>query len=274
MKLRLQDILVVSDMDGTLLSSDHTLSACNLATIRLFTSLGGKFTVATGRVTESVGRYTEMLDYIAPAITSGGCTIYDFQQGKTIASALVPGAVARKAIRDVTNAFPSVGVVIMANDNKNYALEATHEVQKLFIDEKTTHFIRPWEDYPPEWNKVLFAAPPEVLDEVEGFVAKLTYPGVYFVRTSVHYFEIMPVDVSKGSALLQLCNLLDVNIENTYAIGDYFNDVEMMQAAGHAVAMENAPVEIQMMADEVTGNCNEGGVGQFLYKLIDQFEKE
>ena len=272
MKLRLQEILVVSDMDGTLLSSDHTLSACNLATIRLFTSLGGKFTVATGRVTESVGRYTQMLEYISPAITSGGCTIYDFHQKKTLESALLPGAVARKAIRDVSRAFPMVGVVIMANDTKNYALESSNEVQKLFIDEKTTHFIRPLEDYPTEWNKVLFAGPPEILDEVEAYVAQYKYPGVYFVRTSLHYFEVMPEGVSKGSALHQLCNLLDVKIENTYAIGDYFNDVEMMEAAGHAVAMQNAPVEIQMMADEVTGDCNDGGVGQFLYKLVQNFE--
>ena len=57
------------------------------------------------------------------------------------------------------------------------------------------------------------------------------------------------------------------------AIGDYYNDIELMRAAGHSVAMGNAPKEVQVEADEVTGNCMDGGVAQVLYRLIDQYSE-
>ena len=44
-----------------------------------------------------------------------------------------------------------------------------------------------------------------------------------------------------------------------------------MRAAGHSIAMENAPKEVQVEADEVTGSCMDGGVAQVLYRLIDQY---
>ena len=46
-----------------------------------------------------------------------------------------------------------------------------------------------------------------------------------------------------------------------------------MRAAGHSVAMGNAPKEVQVEADEVTGNCMDGGVAQVLYRLIDQYSE-
>ena len=66
MNRRLGDLLVVSDMDGTLLTPEKQILPCDIETIRLFTSLGGHFTVATGRTVNSVGMYPQLVPLVAP----------------------------------------------------------------------------------------------------------------------------------------------------------------------------------------------------------------
>lgn len=268
----LGDVLVVSDMDGTLLGADMELPACNLEMIRLFVSLGGHFTVATGRTSDSLARYGELAQIIEPAITAGGCVIYDFREDRPLKSALLPRLVAKKAVKDVLAAFPDIGAVILAADGRSYLAAASPEAQKLIRDENYTYYVRSPEDLPPDWNKVLFAHPPELAEELVAFSQRQPYPGVYFIPTGSHYFEMLPEGVTKGSALRELCAHLKLAVPNSVAIGDYYNDLEMMQTAGLAVAMNNAPREIKLAADEVTGSAADGGVAQFLYKLIRAFE--
>ena len=65
--------------------------------------------------------------------------------------------------------------------------------------------------------------------------------------------------------------LLGEPLQKTIVIGDYYNDLEIMQTAGHSVAVANAPSEVRAAADEVTTcTCTDGAVGEYLYKLIDK----
>ena len=272
MSQSIRDILVVSDMDGTLLASDCTIPTCNLETIRLFTELGGKFTVATGRTVSSVEMYPELAALLHPAITNGGCVLYDFKNKKPAKSVILPHLAARQALRDVLHKYPQVGAMVMGADMNLYQVRPSPELNKLIQNEQMQLLHRPYEDLPDDWNKVLLAAQPEALQEVSTYVSSRIYPGVYFISTNKQYMEVMPKGVSKGSALHDLCDLLGVSLHNTYALGDYFNDVDVMQQAGYAVAMGNAPNEVKQLANEVVGSNDEGGVGQFLYKLIKKYE--
>ena len=71
----LDELLVVSDIDNTLLNAVEGLPEVNRATIQLFSSLGGRFTVATGRTLESVRRYLGDVAISAPVIALGGAVI-------------------------------------------------------------------------------------------------------------------------------------------------------------------------------------------------------
>lgn len=272
MSISIKDILVVSDMDGTLLSSTCAVPACNLETIRLFIALGGKFTVATGRTVSSVEMYPELANIICPAITNGGCVIYDFKEKTPVKSVILPHLAARQALRDVSQHFGNVGAMVMGADMNLYQLQPSLQLDRLIDDEKMQLLHRPYEDLPDAWNKVLFAAPPEVLQEVADFLSLRTYPGVYFVSTSKEYLEIMPKGASKASALRELCDLMGISLQNTFALGDYFNDLDLMRQAGYAVAMGNAPDEVKQAASRVVASNNEGGVGQFLYELIKKYD--
>ncbi|MDL2254119.1 Cof-type HAD-IIB family hydrolase [Ruminococcaceae bacterium OttesenSCG-928-I18] len=267
----LQDILVVSDMDGTLLTDDKQLMASTLESIRLFTSLGGRFTVATGRSVESVSRYAELVPLLSPAILTGGTVIYDYEQNRSLKSATLPKLIAKNALQDVLGRFPKAGTMVFAANTQIFQVQASPYAQVLFDQESVGFHVRPLEELPPDWNKVLFAAEPEKINEIEEYVRGRPYPGVYFIHTGPIFFEIMPQGVSKGSTLSELCALLDVSLENTIVIGDYYNDLEMMDVAGYSVAMRNAPADVSFEADEICQSNNEGGVGQYLYELVKRY---
>ncbi len=268
MSITISDILVVSDMDGTLLNTNKQLHPATVETVRLFRALGGHFTVATGRTHLSIEMYPQLTQLIEPAITCGGTVIYDFDKKDAASASILSPLGARAALKDVLGAFQGIGAMVYGGDFRLYQVAESDTLQGLIRDEKMTCFFRPVEDLPQEWLKILFAAPPEVLLEVGKFVAQRTYPGIYFVPTSQMYLEVMPKGVSKGSALNTLCDMLGVNMRNTFAIGDYFNDVDMLKRAGHSLAMGNAPQEIREQVSRVLDTNDNVGVAQFLYELI------
>ena len=272
---RLDQILVVSDVDNTLLNAAAGITpGCNTAVIRLFCRLGGKFTVATGRNVESVRHLTEGKDAIelsAPAITCGGAVIYDLAADRPVAQSFVDRHSARQALRDVLGRFPKLGVEIMTDNGRIYVVNPNQQVCTHAENERLSYVVSRLEDVPGEWNKVLFADSPEKLEPVQQFVKDRRYENITFLRTSAPYFEIMPQNVDKGSALRLLAGHLGIPMENVWAIGDYYNDIDLLRAAGHRVAVGNAVPEVKALCEEEVLPCLDGGVAQLLYRLIKEY---
>ena len=93
--------------------------------------------------------------------------------------------------------------------------------------------------------------------------------------TSVNYavgftawLDINPEGVSKGSALELVRRRLSVEPRHTIAVGDQRNDLEMLAWAARGVAMGNAPLEVQEVADEVAGDVEEDGLVAVLRSLV------
>ena len=79
MAKKINDLLVISDLDNTLLTAKEGIPEYNIQMIKQFQQLGGRFTVATGRSVESVRRYLGQIKFNAPAITYNGGIIYDYE---------------------------------------------------------------------------------------------------------------------------------------------------------------------------------------------------
>lgn len=269
---RLSDILVVSDMDNTLLTAKSGIPACNRAAIDLFCSLGGRFTVATGRPPESIRAAMGKQKLSAPAVCCGGTILYDFESDQAVYRCTMETAGAKQAIQDVMEQFPSVGVEVQTGNGEIRLLRANRYTQAHLADEKLGCIMQPLETLPDDWLKVVFAGESTLLEQIENFAAQKSYPGVYFLRTNTIYYEIMPAGVSKSSGLERLCARLALPMENVIFIGDYYNDLDLMRLAGHSVAVANAPRDVQAQADEVTlSRCADGGVGEYLYKLVKRY---
>ena len=97
--------------------------------------------------------------------------------------------------------------------------------------------------------------------------------GVRYFRSTPIYLEFVEKSVSKGSALLRLCEMLGVDPAQTVAFGDEENDRPMLRAAGLGVAMGNAVPEIKAEADAVTSSNEEDGVAKFIEHLLEMENK-
>ena len=271
--LKLSDILVVSDIDNTLLTAKYGVPECNKSVIKLFCELGGKFTVASGRSVESVRSYSKSIGFSTPAILLGGAVIYDFESDKPLYENKIDKIAAKSVLFDIMKEFPHIGVEIMAVNGKIYIPTANEQTLTHVNSENIEYILCDVEDILEDWYKVLFAGTPGEIDEIKKFVSDKKYDGVSFISTEKVYFEIMPMDTTKGTALIELCKMLDVKQENVYAIGDYYNDVELVKTAGHAVAVGNAVVEVKMESERVVMACEDGGVGEFIYSLIKEYQE-
>ena len=85
-----------------------------------------------------------------------------------------------------------------------------------------------------------------------------------------YIFDITAIGVDKGKVISLLMRYYDIKIENTVAIGDSFNDEEMLATVHHSVAMKNADEHIKSKAKYITKLTNkEGGVGRFIIDFLD-----
>lgn len=264
--------LVLCDVDNTLLTVKDGIPSCNKAVIRLFQKLGGRFTLATGRTPLSVKAALDGVELNAPAICCGGSVLYDFEMDAVLNAHYLNREQAEWALFDLMKKFPVAGVEVMADGGHIYMIRSSWFTQYHLHNEHIGCEYAPVFSLPEQWEKVLFAADPKTIDHMRDYARADKYgPDIDFIATNTTYFEIMPRGISKTSGMHELCDLYGLQQQDTVMIGDYFNDLELLREAGVGVAVANAPPEVQMAADVITGcrGCD-GAVGEYLYRLIQE----
>ncbi len=268
----ISELLVVSDIDGTLLQAGYGIPKENIEAAERFAAKGGLFTVATGRSVDGVRKYVDWIPMSAPAILCNGAVLYDFKADRVIYNkTLLPSA--RSIVEEIGRVFPELGIELHTIDGIT-AVRMNELVLEHTAAEHIPFLLADLNTVPDGWNKVLFADQPEKLEQVVKFVEKKKktnplYNQFTFVMTSRIYFELIPNDVGKGEGLRKLAELMGIDMENTVAIGDYYNDLPLFEVAGYRAAVADAPDEIKSMVDVTVKPCLKGGVGELLDSLED-----
>lgn len=268
----ISDILVVSDLDNTLLTAENGIPEYNIKMIKEFQSLGGNFTVATGRSIESVSHYMNQIQLSTPAITYNGGIIYDFKNKIFLSKDVLPPS-AKQALAMIREAFPDVGTEIMCDNNRLYMIRENAYTFKHVDDENLSYICSDISGIKNNWIKVLFADRNSRLVELQEFCKTLPFDDLEFVMSNTIYFEMLPKGITKGTALHKLCDMLNVDISNTVAVGDYYNDIELLKTAGLSVCVDNAPQDIKNICHAVVPKCTDGGVGHLLAQVIKACNK-
>ncbi len=269
-------IVLLSDIDGTLATYDRKILPVNQEAIRYFTENGGRFGVATGRTARSAQRMISQIAVNCPCLVVNGGGIYDPVEDKMLFSCYLDHE-ASFVFDRVVKEVPGVGVEI----NNNGVLQCvkysprSYEHVMYELGEFTQYTM---DDIPSDskWFKALFTGTPEEIDKVEKLCSELIDERApyYVVRSEPTLFELLPKEAKKGTALIRLANLLQVPIENMYAIGDYYNDLDLLTAAGFSAAVAGAPKEVLAVTDYVTCSCEEGAVADFISLIEQKLEKE
>ncbi len=272
MKKKIKDLLVVSDLDGTLITTGGALTGCSGDVIRLYNMLGGCFTIATGRNVESTRRFVDELGLNYPVIVYNGAAIYDYQKNCSIYDRFLPKAEVIRILGDLKKVFPSIGSLIMSENHRPYVTNATNALYTHFENEGYGFVLADENTINLRWYKVLLVCPDkDISDSVAEYINGRGYLGVDVVQSSLVNVEIVPEGITKGTALVELTKILNKDIENTVMIGDYYNDIPAFLSAGYTVVPSDAPEDIRSYADRIVMSSLEGGVAEYLYDVIRDY---
>lgn len=262
-------VLLITDMDGTFLPSSKIPGRRSVEAIGEFQHRGGKFSIATGRAIQAAQQYFDTFSVNCPIIMCNGGMVYDLIGKKQIHDVYVPDDT-REIVGEVLRDNPDVGCEVLTLDTvyvpQMTPMEARHnEVCKVVPK------LCSVDEIPGDWYKVLFAVEPEKMDRLMDYVESRGWRDVDFVRSAPEYYEILPRNISKGSALEKMRALCGMEDYTFVAMGDYNNDIEMLQAADVAVCPSNAVDEVKAVCDLVLDeSCEEDAVAAALEYIYGQ----
>ena len=113
-------------------------------------------------------------------------------------------------------------------------------------------------------KKIAFIQKEEVLNQIIPSLQNEVKNQFDMCRVDVDWIEMNPYGIHKGFALKQYAHIKNIPLEEIIAFGNGENDIEMLKIAGKGIAMENSFENVQKIADDICGNCNDDGIGQYL----------
>jgi len=264
---KFEGILICTDLDGTLLKNDKSVSRENLDAIEYFKSEGGYFTFITGRMPFYVTDIFNTVKPNAPIGCVNGGGIFDFAQNKYLwTKDLSRGSL--DLVDSVLEQVPDIGYQVSTFDRvyfcrDNSAMEHFRRVTRV------PNIIKHHRDIDEPMAKILFADEDEsrillVKNILENHPRADEYD---FIRSEKTLFEILPKGISKGSVLPVMAKILGVDMAKTVAIGDYNNDIEMIKKAGIGIAVANASPDAKKVADHITVSNEEHAIAQTVYDI-------
>ncbi|NWB94040.1 Cof-type HAD-IIB family hydrolase [Pseudomonas agarici] len=260
--------LVLSDMDGTLLRPDHSLSRRTVEAVRALRAAGVFFSLATGRPPRAMREQIEALGVDLPVAAFNGGTLMH-PDGRYLVTHYVPRDAAICTL-ELLSRHEDVEVWVFA-DNQ-WLLRNPHG--PLVPREQHALGYPPTvvEDFGPyleRIDKIVGASGnAQLLIDLEALLQPLVADQALASRSQRAYLDITARQANKGEALVTLAKWLGVPLEQTAAIGDGGNDPAMFHRAGLAIAMGQAEEAIKRQADAVTGSNTEDGAARAIEELI------
>lgn len=265
----LKNVLLVSDVDGTLITSRFEMPHRNIEAVRRFTRKGGFFALATGRSHDSAAPYAAQAGVNAPSVILNGAAIYDFQTGRTLWQACLPVGF-REQLREIMRRFPDIGVEIFA-DGRIFIIRENDWTRRHQVNEKLPLHPADIDSLSVGWNKVLFAAENRRLTEVDAFCGSLAADEWFSVFSNTMYYEALPAGVNKMAAAGRLAGLLGIAPGNVLTIGDYYNDADLITGSAFSCVPAGAPEELRRAAGYVACPCEDGAVADFIGRIEKRF---
>lgn len=267
--MKFDGYLLVTDMDNTLLNSDHVVSEGNKQAVKYFTENGGKFTIATGRSAAAARDKIEGsnvdsgLAINAPAILLNGAVLYDFDTDTVLSERHISDG-RKAAARIMHEKYPFLGFEIYTGDDV-YVYSKCHLTDRLGKRKGIRIFEMTDEAWTLPWTKLLMISDKKTLDEYEDIYRQ--YDSGYSVRSGDEFFDIVPDGASKGCALNTLSQMLGIEKKRVIAAGDNFNDLDLLKAAGISYAVANAQEDVKQAAGFGAPSCDDDAIAWIIGEI-------
>ncbi|MGE3272270.1 MAG: Cof-type HAD-IIB family hydrolase [Chloroflexota bacterium] len=263
--------LVATDLDGTLIRSDGTVSDRTRSALRQAADAGVVVVLVTGRPPLTLRLAAEAAGLSGLAICSNGAVIYDLDRAIIVRHTALSAEIALMLVQALREAVPDVcfGFVRgerFACDPEYHALSSARDRYDGYLkmavlgealalcDEAPTKLIARHADIGP--------------DELLQYVHALGLDGFEATHSGAPWVEVAAAGVTKGAALAALCTDLGIQADEVVAFGDAPNDLPLLRWAGHGVAVANAHPLVLAEAQEIAPANNDDGVAVILERLL------
>jgi len=285
--------IIASDMDGTLLNNEMTVSDFNAQAILKAQQQGVHFIISTGR------RYSEAQPLIAaqgitaPLITLNGAEVYD-ASGKMLDMVPITKTVSRAIFHTLTARgyyFEVVGndgvysnnkvkrieqiAYLLTNLNPDTSFKIAISLASARLELMDINYVDNYDDLlnnPKKHIMKIIAFSQQGPKELEPLSNDLLakHSSIKITSSAQSNIEINNANAQKGIAVERYANMLHTPMSDVMAIGDNNNDVSMLKLAGTSYAMGNASVEVKQLANHLADTNVNDGVGKAILEVLAQ----
>lgn len=265
---KFDNILLCTDLDDTLLTTDKKISPENQKAIEYFQSEGGIFTFATGRMPHGARLVLDFVTPNAPIVCYNGAGIYDLNKNKMIwKTALDRDAI--EVVEMVEKELSFSGIEVCGEDSVYFSRMNRIVYEHKAIERFPDNFVD-YHDITEPWIKVLFMQEKDEVHKVREFIADSPYADKYeFIQSSPYYYELLPKNATKGNAALRLADILRIPNECVIGVGDNENDLSLVKQAGVGIAVSNAIDAVKDVANYITVNNNSHAISAVICALAN-----
>lgn len=285
--------LIATDLDGTLLNSNHEISKENIEALKLAIEQGTEITIATGRTYADAKAICERANICAHIISNNGSLTHS-KEGKKLKADTID----KQCIKEVLswlndneyfyevctakNIFsPSNTKAVLENDfykakikNSSLSKDVLNNMIDLIFSQEGVILIDDIKDIVnADLDYCSITAVSFDKDKLQkGRELFSKHTSLSLVISSEFNFEMVNNNASKGNSLEYLANQLDIPLKDVIAIGDNYNDISMFKKAGISVAMGNAREDIKELCSYVSISNDHNGVAHAIHEFISNFK--
>ncbi len=268
--MKANDIIIYTDMDGTVLSDwdlGPVVPERNLRLIRQFVEAGGCFSVASGRQAPDIRGFFPGVAFKAPLVCGNGAVVYDAAAGRLLRKVPLPAPYKRDCL-DYVLSHRDVWLVA-ADEHAIYQVALGDPARDNVLDDIARIRISMERFLAEDLIKAVYIIPDGGnMEKLKAEVAELsTHELVIGAQSGPRYYEMVERSVTKADGIRFARKAAGLEGRTLVCIGDYFNDWAMLQAADIAACPANSPREVKDICRIVTCGNNEGAVADLIEQL-------
>lgn len=266
------DKAVFIDIDGTLIKSDHSISEATRLAIKKLKEKNILVVLVSARPLHGIIPIAEEVGLSESPIASLNGS-YIVNDGKVI----FESAINVSLINELDKYLPLYNPTIIYYQQMQWFTQANNEL--IVKEQKITNTsiivqafditLKKWQEENSGPNKILIISEAAIINKIQTHLKNVFANRLNISTSKPTYLELMNKDASKENAVKFISEYYDIKRDDVIAIGDNFNDIDMISFAGTGIAMGNAPAEVKQFADYVTDTNNNDGVAKALTKFFD-----
>jgi Cof subfamily protein (haloacid dehalogenase superfamily) len=260
--------LVALDLDGTLISTKLQISQNVKTAIARARVAGVAFTMITGRMFAAARPFATAIGIEGPIVCYQGAATYVVASGERLAHTPIPAPIGLRVFERA--ALEGVRALGYFDDELYTEVDDEYTRSYTALARVEAHVVGPlaqfFADRPS--TKINCVLDPKLAAAYAEELSIWLAGDANVTRSQPEFVEVIDAGVDKGHALRAVAQYYGVELAETMAVGDSWNDVPLLTSAGFGVAMGTAPPELTAKADAIVGGVEDDGVAEAIERFI------